>query len=360
MTRLAWGGVTAEALIPVFPSKTFPNHYTIVTGLYPAHHGIVSNNMVDALLPRRFTLEDWDAQQDPRWWGGEPLWITAERQGQPAGTMFWPGSDVEIAGERPTFFDVYSHGLANDARVDMLLLWLSQSDRIRPTFLTLYFSDVDTAGHNYGPDGEQTRRAALDVDAAIGRLVDGVERLGLSPRVSYVLVSDHGMAALAPDRMIVLDDYLDMSTVDLIDTSPIVGISPQPGLPAESVYKALKDKHPSLDVYTRSTLPEHYRLRNHPRLPEVIGIAADGWHATTRRRLARDKSERGMPRGDHGYDPRNRSMHGLFIASGPAFKSSLTVPAFENIHIYELLCRVLRLRPAANDGDPTVTTSFLR
>jgi predicted AlkP superfamily pyrophosphatase or phosphodiesterase len=360
LTGLARAGVTAHALIPAFPSKTFPNHYTIVTGLYPERHGIVSNNMVDPALPRRFSLDDREAQQDPRWWGGEPLWNTAERGGQVAGTLFWPGSDVAIGGRRPRFFEMYNHELANEARVDTLLVWLKQSDAVRPTFLTLYFSDVDSAGHDFGPDAEQTRKAALGVDATIGGLVDGIERLGLTPRVNYVVVSDHGMSALSPSRTIVLDDYIDLSTVDVIDSSPIVGLAPRPGVPADSIYRAFKDKHLSLDVYTRTTLPAEYRLRNHPRLAEIVGIADDGWHVTTRRRLDDDNRRGRFPGGAHGYDSKHRSMHGLFIGSGPRFKSGMTVPAFENVHLYELLCRVLGLTPAPNDGNPAVTAAFLR
>jgi predicted AlkP superfamily pyrophosphatase or phosphodiesterase len=355
--RLAASGVRAEGLIPIFPSKTFPNHYSIITGLHAARHGITSNNMIDPLLPGRFTLNNRDVQQDPRWWGGEPLWVTAERQGLIAGTMFWPGSDVMIAGDRPTYWKPYDHEYPNDARVDSLLAWLKEPEGKRPTFLTLYFSDVDTAGHDYGPDGEPTRKAALDVDRMIARLVTGIDGLGLKSRVNYVLVSDHGMSQLSPDRTIVLDDYLDVSSVDLVDTAPIVGLNPRPGVSTDAIYRALKDKHPALQVYLRSNLPDVYRLRNHPRMPEVIGIADDGWHPTTRQRQ-REGEE--FPFGNHGYDPVHRSMHGLFIAAGPHFKTGVSVSAFSNLHVYELVCRVLGVTPAANDGDRTATASFLR
>lgn len=359
LTRLARGGVKAEALIPIYPSKTFPNHYTVITGLYPAHHGIVSNNIVDRALPGRFTLSNRDVQQDTRWWGGEPLWTTVERQGQIAATMFWPGSDVEIAGDRPTYWRMFDTNVPNDARVDQILAWLQEPEPSRPTFLTLYFSEVDSAGHESGPDSEETRAAALDLDAAVARLLQGIDRLGMAPRTNVVLVSDHGMSTLSPDRVIMLDDYLDLSTIDLVDSAPIVGIMPRPGTSAESVYAALKNKHPALEVYTRSTLPEQYRLRDHPRIPDVIGIADDGWHPTTRARLEQQELKGRFPRGDHGYDPRHRSMQGVFIATGPRFKSGLTVPAFENVHVYELLCRVLGVKPAPNDGDPAVTAGFL-
>ena len=356
--QLAQTGVRAEGLIPIFPSKTFPNHYTIVTGQHAARHGVVSNNMVDPALPGRFTLSNRDVQQDTRWWGGEPLWITAERQGQIAATMFWPGSDVEIAGRRPTYWRMYDHDLPNAVRIEQVLEWLKQPERSRPTLLTLYFSEVDSAGHDWGPDAPQTRKAALDIDAILARLVAGVESLGLINRTNIVLVSDHGMAALSPDRVIVLDDYIDISTVDIIDSSPVVGLIPRQGVSSAAVYAALKDKHPALKVYTRSTLPEEHRLRDHPRLPPIIGIADEGWEATTRGSLARGKGE--FSRGNHGFESRHRSMHGLFVASGPQFKAGVVVPAFDNVHIYELLCRVLGLRPATNDGDPAVTAKFLR
>jgi predicted AlkP superfamily pyrophosphatase or phosphodiesterase len=172
-----------------------------------------------------------------------------------------------------------------------------------------------------------------------------------------VFVSDHGMAALERQRTIVLDDYLDVSTIDLVDLSPIVAINPRTGS-SERVYQALKDKHPALHVYRRDELPAEYRLRGHPRLPAVVGVADDGWNVTTRAALEQNHGQ--VDGGDHGYDPQSRSMHGLFIATGPLFRSGVVVPAFENVHVYELLCRVLHIRPAMNDGDPEVTASFLK
>jgi predicted AlkP superfamily pyrophosphatase or phosphodiesterase len=356
LARLAREGVTADGLIPIFPSKTFPNHYSIVTGLHAAAHGITSNNMVDPRLPGRFTLSNRDVQQDPRWWGGEPLWNTAERQGLVSGTMFWPGSDVAIGGRRPTYWKAYDGDFPNEARVDAVLEWLRQPPPRQPRFVTMYFSDVDDAGHDFGPDGEQTRLAALEVDTIIGRLVAGIERLGLASRVNLVLVSDHGMSQLSPERVIVLDDYLDVDEIDLIDSAPIVGINPRGALSADDIYARLAGKHPALQVYRRSELPREYRLRGHPRMPAVIGIADDGWHTTTRARQAREA----FSYGNHGYDPRHQSMHGLFIARGPAFKVGLRVPAFSNLHLYDLMCRILGLRPAPNEGDPGVTAPFLR
>jgi predicted AlkP superfamily pyrophosphatase or phosphodiesterase len=349
---LARAGVRAEGLIPVFPSKTFPNHYSIVTGLYPGRHGIVSNNMLDPALPGRFTLGTPVVQQNTRWWGGEPIWVTVERQGQFAGTMFWPGSDVEIAGDRPQYWQAYSDAVSNEMRVAQILSWLQRrADSHRPTLLTLYFSDVDSAGHNDGPESSGVERALTHVDAMIGRLVEGVARARLSSVVNYIIVSDHGMAALSKDRTIVLNDYLDVSTVDVVDWSPILGIRPRTGT-VDDLYRALAGKHPSLQVYRSAELPPQYRLAGHPRMPPIIAVADDGWHIMERGRR--------VPGGAHGYDPTHRSMHGVFIASGPAFKSNVVVPAFENVHVYELMCRVLGVKPASNDGDLRVTEGMLK
>ena len=182
--------------------------------------------MIDPNLPGRFTLRDRVVQQDTRWWGGEPLWITSQQQGQLAATMFWPGSDVEIDGHRPRYYRTFENELPNEERVDQLLAWLDQPEATRPTFLTLYFSTMDNAGHDAGPDSPEVGEAAAMVDRAIARLVNGVRAQGLESRVNYVLVSDHGMAALSPERTIVIDDYLDVSTIEIIDTSPVVTINP--------------------------------------------------------------------------------------------------------------------------------------
>ena len=360
LTRLAGRGVRAEGLIPQFPSKTFPNHYTIVTGLRIANHGIVSNNMLAPDLPGRFTMSNRDVTMDPRWWGGEPLWNTVERQGKVAAAMFWPGSEAPINGHQPTFWKKFDDNLPIDKRVGQILEWLALPEGKRPSFLTLYFSNVDNAGHRFGPDSDQVRQAALLVDASLGELVTGIEALGLSGRTNYVVVSDHGMAALDPARAIVLDDYIDVSSVDVIDWSPVLGVYPKDG-DTERVYRALKGKHPSLAVYRRNEIPAAYGLAGHPRVAPVVGIADEGWTVTSRDEAAKWTGHvREAPAGNHGYDPRLKSMQGLFVAAGPRVRPAGTVKPFENIHIYDFMCALLGIEPAKNDGDPKVTRALLR
>lgn len=360
LRRLAAEGVQAGGLIPQFPSKTFPNHYTIVTGLTLAHHGIISNNIRDAAIPGEFTLSNRDVQSDPRWWGGEPIWNTAEKQGRKAGAMFWPGSETVIGGRQATYWTPFDNDMPNSERVKRVLGWLTLPESERPSFLTLYFSDVDNAGHRYGPDADETRDAVMGVDKEIGDLVSGVKAAALDDRVHYVIVSDHGMAALSPDRVIVLDDLIDVDTADVVDWAPVLALTPKDG-DVDKMYAALKDKHPALAVYKSSEIPPEYGLAGHPRLPAIVGIAKEGWNIASKRDVARwGEPHRRAPSGTHGYDARLQSMQGLFIASGPRLRRGLTVRPFENIHVYEFMCAVLGLQPAKNDGDPAVTRDMLR
>lgn len=360
LVRLAAAGVQADGLIPQFPSKTFPNHYTIVTGLRLAHHGIISNNMRASDIPGEFSMSKRDVLADPRWWGGEPIWNTAEKQGRKAGAMFWPGSETVIGGRQATYWTPFDDDMPHGERVNRVLNWLRLPEGEQPSFLTLYFSDVDSAGHSRGPDSEDVQNAVTRVDKSIGELIAGVEKIGLSDRVHYVVVSDHGMAAVAADRMIVLDDYLDVAAADVVDWAPVLALTPKDG-DIEAMYAALKDRHPALAVYRNNDMPAEYGLAGHPRLPAIVAIAKEGWFITSKKELLRwDSPDRHAPGGTHGYDPRLPSMHGLFIATGPRIKSGMRVKAFENIHIYDFLCAVLGLQPAANDGDPAVTRDMLR
>jgi predicted AlkP superfamily pyrophosphatase or phosphodiesterase len=360
LKRLAAAGVHAEGLIPQFPSKTFPNHYTIVTGLTLAHHGIISNNMRATDIPGEFSMSNREVLADPRWWGGEPIWNTAEQQGRKAAAMFWPGSETMINGRQASYWTPFDDDMPHSERVNRILGWLKLPEAQRPSLLTLYYSDVDSAGHSRGPDSQEVRDAVAKVDQSIGQLVDGVNKMGLADRVHYVVVSDHGMAALSPDRMIVLDNYVDVSTMDVVDWAPVLALSPNDGN-VEKLYAALKDKHPALDVYRSNEVPAVYDLAGHPRLPAVIGIAKEGWFITSTREVDRwGQPDRHAPGGTHGYDARLLSMHGLFIAAGPRIKSGVTVKPFKNIHVYDFMCAVLGLQPAKNDGDPGVTRDMLR
>ena len=360
LERLIARGVHAEALIPSYPPKTFPNHYTIVTGLYPGHHGIVANSIFDAATGRTFTNDNVKEVRDPMWWGGEPLWVTAEKSGQHTGAIFWVGSEAPIGGVLPHLWKAYDSTYPGDARIDLLLQWLDLPAPERPTFLNVYFSDVDDAGHASGPDSPSVRDAVARVDGYLGRLMSGLESRGLTDRVNVVVVSDHGMAATSPDRVVVLDDYISLDDVVVSDLNPTIGLFPRPGK-EDAVYSALVNAHPRLRVFRRSETPAAWHYRDHPRIPPITGVMDEGWQILRRATVNAIREGHARPAGgQHGYDPAVMSMRGLFAAAGPAFKQGATVPAFENVHIYNTLARVLGVTPAPNDGGADVATSLLR
>jgi len=348
LQHLAKNGVRAKAMIPAFPTKTFPNHYTMVTGLYPAHHGIVANTMYDPEFDAKFSLSNRDAVSDGRWWEGEPLWVTAEKQNHRSGILFWPGSEAEIAGVRPRYWKVYDDDFPNPARIDTVLAWLDLPAARRPTFLTLYFSDIDNAGHRHGPDSPEIKRAIQDIDQLLGRLMNGLKGRGLTNRINLVMVSDHGMTPVTPDRVIYLDDYLDLNKINIVDWNPVVAVRPRE-MTADEIYQKLVGAHPHLQVYRKHEIPARFHYQNHRRIAPIIGVADDGW--TISRHGMRNTAERLYTTGEHGYDNQLAAMRAIFIAHGPAFKSGLVVEPFQNIHLYNLICEILKLQPARNDGD---------
>jgi predicted AlkP superfamily pyrophosphatase or phosphodiesterase len=354
LKALAARGVRAKALIPSFPVLTFPNHYTIVTGLYPEHHGIVANVMRDPSMPERFTMSAQTAR-DPRWWGGEPLWVTAMRQGRRAATMFWPGSEAPIGGLRPTYWKAFDESFATLDRVTQVLEWMARPAADRPSFVSLYFEDVDTAGHDFGPDSPELAAAVSHLDEALGQLVAGVHALGLDDRTSIVVVSDHGMTPTSYERVIYLDALIDMSTVDVLEYGSNLQLDPRDG-DVDGLYRRLHGKHPQLAIYKRRDVPARLHFRDNPRIPAIIGVPADGWSATTGQRLVTEE----LHVGAHGYEPTTPDMGALFVAAGPALRRGIVVAPFENVHLYDLLCRILKLTPAKNDGRSSVTRGFMR
>ena len=360
LNKLAKNGVRAKWMIPSFPSKTFPNHYTIATGLYPEHHGIVENNIYD--FGAVFTLDKRSEVQNPRWWLGEPIWVTAEKQGQIAASYFFPGTEAAIQGVRPTFFREYNGKVPNDLRVDTILAWLDLPAEKRPTVLTLYFSDVDDAGHEFSPDAEETRYAVLNVDENIGRLVDGLKRRKILGKVNIIIVSDHGMATVNRNNSIFLDDIFDFDKTDkILWTGEIVQIFPKAG-EEESIIQNLQTTIKHATCWRKSEIPARLHYQASPRIAPIVCSADEGWILTNHKRFEewREKDELKGLRGAHGYDNALESMRATFIAHGAAFKKGLIVEPFENVEIYNLMAEILGLTPAKNDGNLEMIKQVLR
>ena len=359
LNKIAKEGVRAKWLIPSFPTKTFPNHYTVVTGLYPQNHGIVANNIWYYAV--EFSMSKREEVQKSRWWGGEPIWVTAEKQGQISAPMFYPGNEAEIAGERPTYWTPYDHNFPIDKRVDKVLEWIDLPVNERPTFYTIYFSNIDSAGHDNGPDAEQTRDAVQKVDAAIGRLVNGLKQRGIYGKANLIFFSDHGMAPVDVKRTDVLDDHFDLDLAErILWTAEIVQIFPKTGKTDEIAARLQNLKHGK--CWKKADIPARLHYSTGSRVAPIVCSADDGAVLTNRRWLTerQKRADYGAPRGAHGYDNALESMRAMFVAHGRAFKRNKVVEPFLNVDIYELMCRILKIKPANNDGSFSRVKGMLR
>ncbi len=342
LSKLAARGVRAT-MRPSFPTKTFPNFYTLVTGKRPDRHGIVANRFEDPARPgKTFTMRS----EQPYWWDqGEPVWNAAEKAGVQTAVMFWPGSGIEIGGVYPHDWQAFGMAVNGRQRVDAIIDWLRRPAATRPKLLGLYFDTVDTAGHHHGPDAQETTQAVAEIDALIGRLTRELDALGQP--ANLVLVADHGMAAVDESRRIQLDGVAAASDFRTIEEGPYAAIEPQPGREA-ALAAALLKPHPDMRCWRRADIPAHLHYGRNPRVSSFLCLAKVGWTITTR-----PADEPLRPGGAHGWDPAAPEMAALFMAHGPAFAQGVTLPAFDNVHVAPLL-RQLAGVPQATEADGNV------
>jgi predicted AlkP superfamily pyrophosphatase or phosphodiesterase len=341
LSALAASGVRGT-MRPSFPSKTFPNHYALVTGLRPDRNGIVENNMVDPAIPGvTFAMSNHDAVVDARWWNeATPIWVSAERAGIKSGTMFWPGSEAAIQGVRPSYWRPFDQKVSGDLRVDQVLAWLDLPPKARPGFVTLYFDEVDTAGHHYGPDSPEVNAAAAHVDAALARLKAGLKTRGIV--ANLVIVADHGMAAISPDRIIYVDDFLPKDAGKALGMGAFMTYYPAAGREAE-VERDLFTPRPHLQCWRKADIPPRLHYGKNPRVAPIFCLPETGWQISTH-------ASRNSERGAHGFDNASPEMAAVFVANGPAFRPGARPPVFDNVDVYPLLARVMGVKPEPNDG----------
>ena len=338
LSALAAGGVSAS-MEPSFPSKTFPNHWTLVTGMYPDHHGITANKLEDPARPgETFTM----ASDDPFWWNeAEPIWVTAEKAGVRTATMFWPGSNVAwggtrakawpyelTGGTRPGDWQQFNPDVSGSQRVNAVIDWLRRPAATRPRLVTLYFDTVDTAGHRFGPMAAETTRAVAGVDAEIGRLTRGLAALGQP--ANLVIVADHGMAPVDPTRTVALDIVANPADYRAFDLGPFASLYPVPGHEA-ALANMLVGKHPHMECWRKGELPARLHYGTNARIPPYFCIAETGWE------IVASSSDKGKSGGDHGFDNAAPDMRALFIANGPSFARGVTLPTFGNVDVAPLL-----------------------
>ncbi|PZO90719.1 MAG: alkaline phosphatase family protein [Sphingomonas sanxanigenens] len=361
LSGLAAGGVSA-AMRPSFPSKTFPNHWTIVTGLTPDHNGIVANKMEDAARPgETFTM----ATDDPFWWNeATPLWVDAEKAGIRTATMFWPGSNVAIGGERakawpnainggtrPEDWAQFNQVISGTQRVNGVIDWLRRPAAIRPRFVTVYFDTVDTAGHQFGPGDQRTTAAVADVDATIGKLIDGLRQLNQTANI--VIVADHGMAATSSERTIALDKIASPADYRIEEAGPYASLFPVAGHEA-ALEAALLKPHDHMQCWRKAAIPARFKYGTNPRIPPYFCLAETGWS------IAETTPTKPGSGGNHGYDNQSPDMAALFIANGPAFPAGVKLAPFDNVDVAPLLRDLIGLPPATRaDGTDAPFKSLL-
>ncbi|ESQ92066.1 nucleotide diphosphatase [Asticcacaulis sp. AC460] len=346
LKRLAETGASGP-MRPSFPSLTYPNHYTLVTGLRPDHHGVVNNTMRDDGQPGvTFRMANRAAVEDAFWWaGGKPVWVSAEEQGMHAATLFWPGSEAPNHGVRPSYWFTYNEDLPLPERVSTILGWVDLPPEQRPGFMTLYYSDVDHAGHDFGPDSPEVDAALARVDASIGALLDGLKARGLEGKVHVIIVSDHGMAKHRPETFVKLADLLPPDSADMLG-GQVAGFNPKPGHEAE-VEAILLRPHDHMTCWRKAKMPVRFRYGRHPRVPKINCLADVGGY------IVAPSGDGWMPKpegGSHGYDPDAVEMRAIFIASGPGIKPGVKLKLFDNVDVYSLEMALLDLKPEASDG----------
>ena len=355
--RVAARGVAAEALVSVYPSLTFPAHYSIATGLHPERHGLVGNRFYDPARGAQYDYRDRATVEDGTWYGGEPIWVTAETQGMVTAAMLFVGTEADIGGVRPTFWTRYSDRGTHRERVDQVLDWLALPPERRPHLVTLYFSSVDGAGHRYGPASPAVADAVERVDADLGRLLDGIDALPHGVAVSVVLVSDHGMAAARPDGMIDLGAVADLRGVRVVVSGPganlfVAGGAARARALRDDVNDGTGGGLAGGRAYLRHEVPAALRYRADPRIGDVVVVADPGFMF--------DLGGSPPPAGMHGWDPRHPDMHGIFLAAGPDIRPGQRIGPLGSVHLYPFLVRLLRLAPNPGvDGDLAVLAPVL-
>ncbi|HZB89455.1 MAG TPA: ectonucleotide pyrophosphatase/phosphodiesterase [Terracidiphilus sp.] len=342
-----------EGMLPSFPSLTFPNHFTIVTGLYPEHHGLVANSFYDETRHARYALNDPSAVTDGSWYSGVPLWSLAESQGMRSACLFWPGSEAKVAGYRPTYYMRFDDKIDDTARIDQVLAWLRLPADVRPHFITLYYSEPDHEGQEFGPDAPETRAAIRKVDGLVGKLKEGLDATGLP--IDLVVVSDHGMVKEQGD-WITLDKF---TNLDGFDTAGLL-LYPQSDADAVRIYNQLKHATSQFVVYRRKDVPANLNYSENPREGDPVVIAT-GPYAIRAHGPPEGKPDSPPTAGMHGFDPnKTPEMKASFFAAGPDIVAGRTVRPFENVNLYPWLAHLLGLTAPKSDGNLDILAGTLR
>lgn len=354
------GGVAAEALLPCYPSKTFPNHYSIATGMYPNTHGLVDNSYLDPEKNARYTMGNREMVEDGYWYGGTPIWVQAAKAGMVTASFFFVGSEADVQGIRPNYYYRYDGSVPNEQRVTQALDWLRLPEAERPQMIAMYFSDMDDVGHRHGPHADEMLRSKLmALDANLGNLFAGIAQTGLP--VNVLIVSDHGMSPISVDNLLAIEQIEDSEQYTTVNNGALAHLYLNASANIDTIYNGIKSKAKHYSVYRTADVPFFEVPPTHPRWGDLIVVPHPGFYFVGSRVMGIRRSAGPTEIGEHGFDAASQDMQGIFYARGPALKSGLRIPSFKNIHVFPLMCAILGLDiPADVDGRPEVLRNTLR
>ena len=360
LDRIAENGVRADALVPVFPSLTFPNHYSIATGLYPANHGLVGNRFPSKDRRSFYSLRDRETVQDGSWYSGEPVWVAAEKNGLVTAAFFFVGTEADVAGVRMSYWNAFDASISGKRRINQALDWLAMPDEQRPHLITLYFEHVDTATHRFGPGSKGSLSSIERVDAYIGSLLDGIDRLSIANDVYVVVVSDHGQADVVRDaKPFFIDTVADMDDITIVNHGSAAFLYlPEPDhARAEAICSAINESWTHGKAMLRDETPDSWHISSDSGFADIIVQADSGYSVYSSRD---DLSHSGASLGDHGWAPEHKDMHGMFLASGPRLPEGKRIPAINAVDVYPLLMEILEIPMLVPiDGNPSTLTDLL-
>jgi predicted AlkP superfamily pyrophosphatase or phosphodiesterase len=344
-------GINSESLIPSFPTKTFPNHYTIATGMYPDKHGIIANSFYSYDKDMTYRIRDREKVEDGSFYSGNPIWIQANKANMVTASYFFVGTEANIQGLKPTYYYRFDNSVKNEVRVNQAIDWLKLPPKKRPHLITMYFSDMDDTGHKYGTkNDEELKKTLFELDKQLGVLFKGIEKTGLP--VNIIIVSDHGMSTVAISNFIAIEKIENDSLYTSIDNGAIVNIHPNDKNQIDSIYTYLKKKESNFKVYKTENTPGFEYIPKNKNWGAIQILPDFGYYFSSTKGITSRKQHINTNFGVHGYDQKYKEMHGIFYANGPAFKKAYRIPSIKNIHIYPLMCEILGLEVPSNiDGN---------
>ncbi|MCG8409916.1 MAG: ectonucleotide pyrophosphatase/phosphodiesterase [Bacteroidales bacterium] len=337
-------GVKAEASIPCFPTKTFPNHYSMATGLYPDNHGLVQNKFYAPDIDKYFSIRNRNAVEDSEFYFGEPIWVTAEKQGVKSASYFWVGSETAHDSIFPSYYHLYNDSVPFERRMQGVIDWLKLPEEKRPHLILLYVQEPDRVGHVFGPDHANTYSMVRYLDSLVGVLNDKIANLPIADKINVIVTSDHGMGAISKEKTNHLFDIVNQDWCEYVDGgNPVFSIEAKDQY-YDTLYSLLL-KQKGITVWKKEDLPRRLNYGKSLRVKDFVVVADSAWS------LLKYSDKKAYSGGTHGYDNKNKDMHAIFYAYGPAFKKGYVHTTINNIDIYPLICDILKLNPAKIDGN---------